>query len=445
MPVSGDRIVRLAARGEGVTEGGRFVPMTAPGDLVDAAGAITPGPNHAAPPCRHFPECGGCQLQHVDDEAYGVFLVDRIVSALAAQNIAAPDILAPHISPPVSRRRASLHAERKGGHVALGFHAQASHRIIDMRECFVLRPELFALVDPLRRLMRQLLSPRASGGVRMTLTDQGADILLEKVSADSLEATEALAAFAETYGLARLALDDGYGPQTRWEPEPVTVTLGATPTLLRHPGESRDPCTPTSGEKAQPVSPTSMFMGPGLRRDDGRGNGGVAVSLPHGAFLQATQEGEAALVAAMREAVGDARIVADLFAGLGTFALALDGRILAVEGARDAALALKAAAARAQRQVFVDHRDLFRNPLREAELNRFEAIILDPPRAGAKDQVDLLAKAEVPRIAYISCNPSTFARDAKALIEGGYRPDWIKPVGQFRWSTHVELAAAFKR
>jgi 23S rRNA (uracil1939-C5)-methyltransferase len=232
----------------------------------------------------------------------------------------------------------------------------------------------------------------------MTLSDQGADILLENVSVEGLSATEALTQFASTYRLARLALDDGFGPQTVWEPDPVTITLG-----------------------------------------------GVPVSLPHGAFLQATAEGEEALVSAVRDAMGPATIVADLFAGLGTFALALPGRILAAEGARDAALSLKTAANRAQRQIFVDHRDLFRRPFQVQEMNRFEAVILDPPRAGAKEQVEILAGAEVPRIAFVSCNPSTFARDAKTLIDGGYRLEWVKPVGQFRWSTHVELVGFFSR
>jgi 23S rRNA (uracil1939-C5)-methyltransferase len=391
-------IVRVAARGDGVTASGRHVAMAAPGDRVEADGSLTAGPYRRAPPCRHFPECGGCQLQHLDDAAFGRFLLDRIASALAAQGIAGPEILPPHISPPNSRRRASLRAERRGNQILLGFNAEASHRIVDMRECHILRPELFALVDPLRRLLGILLKPRAGGEVRMTLADQGPDLLLDKVEANGLAATEALAAFAETHRLARLAIDDGHGPQTRWEPEPVTVALG-----------------------------------------------GVPVPLPLGAFLQATAEGEAALVAAVREGVGAARIVADLFSGLGTFALALEGRILAVEASRDAALALKAAANRAQRQVFVDHRDLFRRPLDVKELNRFEAVVLDPPRAGAREQAALLARAAVPRIAYVSCNPSSFARDAKTLVEGGWRLDWVKPVGQFRWSTHVELAAAFTR
>ncbi|HZF93694.1 MAG TPA: class I SAM-dependent RNA methyltransferase, partial [Allosphingosinicella sp.] len=315
-----ESIVRIAARGDGVSESGRFFPLVAPGDAVEPDGTVTPGPHRQVPPCRHFPECGGCQLQQLDDASYGEFLRDRITAALAAQQVPLPHILDPHISPPNSRRRAALHAERKGKHVVLGFHAEGSHRVIDMRECHILRPELFALVQPLRELMGKLIGPRGSGGVRLTLADQGPDVLLEKVEADGLEAAEALSRFAETHRLARLALDDGFGAQTRWEPEPVTVTLG-----------------------------------------------GVAVPLPHGAFLQATAEGEASLVAAVREAVGPARIVADLFAGLGTFALALDGRILAAEGARDAALVLKAAAGQAGRQVFVDHRDLFRRPFMTPE------------------------------------------------------------------------------
>ena len=182
MPVSErETIVRLAARGDGVTASGRFFPLTAPGDRVLDDGTIEPGPHRRVPPCRHFPECGGCQLQQLDDESFGDFIVDRIVSALASQGLGAPDVRRPHISPPNSRRRASLRAERRGKQVLLGFNAERSHRIIDMRECHILRPELFASVDPLRRLMGQLLGPRGNGGVRMTLVDQGADILLEKV------------------------------------------------------------------------------------------------------------------------------------------------------------------------------------------------------------------------------------------------------------------------
>ncbi len=381
-------IIRIAARGDGVTESGRYFPLAAPGDLVDEAGTVAPGPHHAIPPCRHFPECGGCQLQHVDDEAYRAYLVDRIAGALAAQGVAIPEIRPPHLSPPCSRRRATLKA--MGG--AIGFNAAGSHRIVDMRECHILRPELFALVAPLRRL----LTRRAEA--TLTLADQGVDMTLSGVESDNLNAAEMLGAFAAEHRLARLAVDDGDGPRTLWEPVPVTVTLGNAP-----------------------------------------------VGLPHGAFLQATADGEAALVAAVREAVADADVVADLFAGLGTFALALGARVYAAEASRDAALALKAATGSAGRQVFVEHRDLYRRPLEPAELDRFDAVALDPPRAGAEAQVERLAASRVPRIAYVSCNPATFARDAKRLAAGGYRLDWVRPVGQFRWSVHVELAACFSR
>jgi 23S rRNA (uracil1939-C5)-methyltransferase len=386
-------IVRVAARGEGVTADGRHAPFAAPGDTLTDAGEVLPGPHHQLPPCRHFPACGGCQLQHLDDAAYAGFVADRIATALAAQNLAT-EIRPALLSPPNTRRRATLHAE----HGLIGFTEEKSHRIVDMRECHILHPALFALVAPLRALLQRL---RAKGRaeLHLTLTDQGPDLLLKmRVPAD-LAAAEALTGFAQTHGLARSSVDEGFGPETRWEPQPVTITLAGTP-----------------------------------------------VPLPPAAFLQATAEGEAALIAAVREATEGAKTAADLFAGLGTFAFALPGRVYAAEGARDALLALKAAAARAGRPVFPEHRDLFRRPLTTTELDRFDAVVLDPPRAGAREQAAQLAAAIGPKaIAYVSCNPASFARDARALADGGWRLDWVQPVGQFRWSTHVELAAKFSR
>ena len=165
------------------------------------------------------------------------------------------------------------------------------------------------------------------------------------------------------------------------------------------------------------------------------------MTFPVGGFLQATEQGEAALVACVRETVGDSGRIADLFAGLGTFALALSGKVYAAEASRDAVLALK----RAAPGIAAEHRDLYRRPLDTGELANFDAVVLDPPRAGAEEQVKALAASPVPRIAYVSCNPATFARDAKLLADGGYRLEWSRPIGQFRWSTHVELAAAFSR
>ncbi len=393
--MTADTIVRVAARGDGVTADGRHAALAAPGDILNPDGSLTPGPHHQVPPCRHFPICGGCQLQHLDDAAYARFITDRIAGALAAHDLET-DVRAPILSPPRTRRRATLHAEVKGGRVSIGFAEQSSHALVDVQECHILAPELFAVVAPLRKLLARLGVKRRAN-VQMTSCDQGVDLLIG-ARAEGLAAAEAIIAFCQANGVARFAIDDGLGPETRWEPEPVTVNLG-----------------------------------------------GVPVPFPHGGFLQATADGEAALVAAVREAIGPAATVADLFAGLGTFALSLDGKVYAAEAARDAILSLKAAAGRAGRQVFADHRDLYRRPLTAQELDRFDAIVLDPPRAGARDQAAGLAAARTPVIAYVSCNPSSFARDALALCDGGYSLDWIQPVGQFRWSTHVELVARFSR
>ena len=282
--------------------------------------------------------------------------------------------------------------------MAIGFHEAASKRVVDLRECHVLAPELFALINPLRRLLAPMLRPKRMAGVQMTLVDQGIDLGLIGVEAEGLAAAEALTTFGEQHRLARLSIDDGYGAETRFEPVPATVTLN-----------------------------------------------GVPVTFPPGSFLQATTDGEGALIAAVREALAGSSRTADLFAGLGTFALAIDGPVLAAEASREAILALKVAANRNGRLIEVAHRDLYRNPLQPDELSTFDGVVLDPPRAGAAEQIASLASSKVGRLAYVSCNPATFARDAERLVTGGYRLDWVQPVGQFRWSTHVELAACFTR
>ena len=400
--MSVNEIVRIAGNGEGVTADGRHAPLAAPFDILDDYGVIEPGPHHQAPPCRHFPKCGGCQLQHVDDAGLQWFIADRIAGALASQQIDRPEMTPAPLSPPRSRRRASLKAERFGKQVLIGFYEAESHKIVDMRECHVLAPELFALVEPLRGLLSLLMPPRkGKAEVTMTLTDQGVDLLIDKVTVAGLAATEALTDFAQNHALARLAIDEGQGAETRWEPRPVTVSFD-----------------------------------------------GIAVPLPIGGFLQATADGEAALVAIVRDGVGDAKTVADLFAGIGTFTVPLAARakVYAGEGSRGAAAALKSAGALRQLPIFVEHRDLFRRPLTMAELDRFDAVVIDPPRAGAREQMPALAEAKrVRRLVYVSCNPATFARDAKDLIGGGWILERVVPVGQFRWSTHVELVGLFVR
>lgn len=392
-----EEIVRIAARGDGVTLSGRHVPFAVPGDLIHADGTLQPGAGHQDPPCRHFPQCGGCQLQHLTDAAYADYCASRVAGALTQHGLST-EVRPPHLSPPNSRRRATLRALKAGGQVLIGFNEAGSNRIIDMVECHVLHPRLFALLKPLRALLAKILPPKRTAEIQLSLADQGPDLLLKGVQVEGLEAIESLTAFSEANRLARLSIDEGLGPEPRFEPQPATVTLG-----------------------------------------------GTAVALPIGAFLQATEDGEAALVAAVKEATAGAQHVADLFAGLGTFALSLQGQVTAAEASRDAILALKSAAARSGRQLTAEHRDLYRRPYDVKELAAFESVVLDPPRAGAQDQVRELAASSVPRIAYVSCNPATFARDTEILVKGGYKLDWVKPVGQFRWSTHVELAACFSR
>jgi 23S rRNA (uracil1939-C5)-methyltransferase len=395
-----DLILRVAAFGDGVTHDGRHIPHAAPGDRLNPDGGLIHGPHHVTPSCPHFPLCGGCQLQHLDEESLAGFVHDRVLHALAAQKVTAGQVMPVHLSPKASRRRIAVRSAWSGNKFQLGFSTEKSHRIIDLVNCDVMAPELFLLMNPLRRFLAQRVGPKRNVQVKLAVTDQGIDMLIEHLEVAGLEGHEALSDFAKANGLARLSLDDGDGPISYWEPEPVTVTLG-----------------------------------------------GVPVAYPPYAFLQATNDGEEALVAAVSAVLGQVKLVADLFAGLGTFALSIgEGRkVYAAEADRTAILALKSAAGLANRTIFTEHRDLFRRPLSGQELNRFEAVILDPPRAGAREQVGQLANSKVPTIAYVSCNPGSFARDAKQLVEGGYRLQRIWSVGQFRWSTHVELVGEFIR
>lgn len=398
-----DPIIRLAAKGDGVALSGRHIAGGVPGDLIDAEGGITPGPHHIAPVCRHYGTCGGCQLQHADDAVLADFVRDRVVNAAKGQGLEPAEVLPVHLSPPGSRRRAGLHALRTAKSAVLGYREGGSHRVVDLAECPVLHPALTALIAPLRAFVAAHGPAKAMVGIDLTLADQGVDVSLAQFPLEGLGPTEAALDFARAQGLARLSIDQGYGPETVWEPEPVTVTLA-----------------------------------------------GVLVGLPPGAFLQATHDAESRMAADAAEWLAEAGMVADLFAGLGTFAFALRHgparrKVLAVEAERAAHLACKAAGALAGGSVLALHRDLFRNPLQPAELNRFDAVLLDPPRAGARTQVAEIAASTVPQVVYVSCNPSSWARDAATLVAAGYRLTRLRPVGQFRWSTHVELVSLFER
>jgi 23S rRNA (uracil1939-C5)-methyltransferase len=394
-------IVRVAARGDGVTALGRHVAGAAPGDHIAADGNIIPGPHHATPPCPHFGKCGGCSLQHLDDIALADFVRDRVIGPLAAKGIVAREVRPVHLSPPRSRRRASLRYSRQKGGITLGFAGQGSHDLVDIRTCEIVTPRLLDVIIAARGLLLKWPKSSISGQLELTQVDQGVDVLVTGLAPSNLTEHELLSQFAERQGLARLSLDQGYGPETQYEPEPATVHFGD-----------------------------------------------VAVRFPHASFLQATQDGEAALAAAATEALQGCRMVADLFSGLGCFAfhLSTSGRkVYAAEAARDAVLALTGAANARQLPVFAEHRDLFRNPLQADMLNRFDGLALDPPRAGAEAQVSAIAQSSLKRLCYISCNPATFARDARSLCDAGFVLDTLWPVGQFRWSTHVELASLFVR
>lgn len=391
---------RIGTRGDGITTDGRFVPGALPGDRLLADGVLQRGAGHVPAACRHFGECGGCQLQHAADALLADHARDCALAPLAALGIAPAAVLPTHMSPPHSRRRAAMRATRRAGKVQIGFNARGQHRLVEMAHCPILDPALFALVAPLRALLAPHLADRAAIGITMTLTDNGIDLLLANLQATSLPVIEGLARFADAQGLARLSVDGPMGPET---------------IVAR-------------------VDPTVRF-------------GGVPVTLPPGAFLQATIDGEAAILAAVRAVVGTAPTVVDLFAGAGTFALPLAAaaRCHAVEGAGPAIRALDAAARRASVTLGTEHRDLFRKPLTPPELARFSAAVIDPPRAGAEAQTDALAASAVAVVAAVSCNPATFARDAQRLVAAGFVLDRLWPIAQFRWSTHVELVAEFRR
>ena len=406
--VRGDGIARLA--GSKV-----FVPYTLPGERVEAriVGVrpdglaarverwIAESPERVSPPCPQFGRCGGCALQHWSDEGYANWKVALLRTALRRQGLEAPIELICH-TPPRARRRAGFVARFGGRGVTLGFRERGSHRIVSVAECPVLRPSLerFALDAP--PMLAGLDPPNAEWALDASLTESGIDLLVTAAGAPSLAVHEGLAALAERLDLARVS----------WR----------------------------AGEKAVP-QPIAIRRAPLLRF------AGVEVEPPPGAFFQASAEGEAALAEHVLAVTQGARRIADLYAGLGTFTLPLAqsaDAVLGVEG-DEAALAALAAARRGQMSVRTLARDLAREPLGVEELNAFDAVVLDPPRAGAKSQCAELAASRVPAVAMVSCNPATFARDARTLTQGGFRLESVVPVDQFLWSPHLELAALLRR
>lgn len=398
-------IARLGHHGDGIAAmtgaDPVFVPLTLPGEVVSgeiAAGRIetprilTPSADRVSAPCRHFPACGGCALMHGSDAFVAGWKTHVIAQALAAHGLEAP--IRPILtSPPRSRRRATLAGRRTKKGVLVGFHARRSDTIVPVEDCHVLAPALLACIGALEEITGLAGSRKGEMAFALTASEAGVDLRVTGGKPLDGPLRAALARFADRF--ARLT----------WEDEPVFAA----------------------------DAPRQRF-------------GAARVTPPPGAFLQATEAGEAGLLAAVREAVDGAQSVADLFCGCGTFALPLAeaAHVHAVEGDAGLLAALEAGARSTQglRPVTTERRDLFRRPLTTEELARFDAVVIDPPRAGAEAQTRQLSEARVPRIAAVSCNPVTFARDAAILVGAGYRLDWVQPVDQFRWSAHVELAAS---
>ncbi len=398
-------IDRLGPSGDGYA-GGLRVPLTLPGEVargeVSDAGMVVAelleaSPERVAPPCRHFGTCGGCALQHASDGFLADWKRGIVVQALERRGLSAA-FRPVQTSPARSRRRAVFGGQRTRQTGTVGFHGRRSGTLVEISECALIRPEILAAKPVLEALTGA--GATRGGTIRLSVTSGPAGLDIDATEARALDGplSITLAGLAEEGDLARLT----------WNGETLS---------LRRP----------------PFQPM----------------GKAQVVPPPGAFLQATAEGALALTEAAREAVGKARRIADLFAGCGTLSLPLAERaeVRAVEGESAMLAALDLAARRTPglRPVKTERRDLFRRPLLPLELKGFDAVVIDPPRAGAEVQSRRLAESAVKRIAMISCDPVSFARDAAILTAGGYRLDWVQVVDQFRWSAHVELAALFLR
>lgn len=421
------QIDSIGARGDGVgrlPDGRRvFVPGTLPGETVSVGlgearddgvvgkldEVIEASQERVKPPCVHFYTCGGCVLQHINDASYSAFKMDQVRTALERNNLVDIPVSGPHVSPPGSRRRATMAVFRASNKVVMGFNEFRSRRIVDQQECPILKPRLSSLVPGLRSVLANVLQPGQGMDVSMVEADGGVDMVLrpwvrkKKETHLPMAVLEALSQFAEAADVARLSWQNSADDDT-----------DLTPVAWRKPF-------------------TVNFSG-------------AIVTPPPGAFLQATKEGEAVLVSSVLEVLPKKSKVADLYAGCGTFTFALSAaghKVHAVEGFTPALDALNAAMP--GKAITAEKRDLARDPLMAKELKGFDAVVLDPPRLGANDQAKMLARSEVPLVVYVSCSPVSFAKDAAVLTGGGYRLESVNVVDQFLWSPHAELVGVFRR
>jgi 23S rRNA (uracil1939-C5)-methyltransferase len=404
-------ISRLGWRGDGIADapdGPLYVPYALPGETVEVAPwrpdrrrlvkVLAASAQRIAPVCPHFGTCGGCALQHLAGARYREWKRALVVDALAQAGLDAPvDALIDGHGE--GRRRAVLHARRGTRDVlAVGFSAFKAHQVVAIDRCPILAPGLAGAIPAAWAIAEALGAVRKPLDVQVTATQAGLDVDVRGSGPLPAADTARLAAVAAHHRLAR---------------------------LTRH-GEI----------VAQLASPTIRI-------------GRASVPLPPGAFLQATAAGEAALASLVLEHCAQARTVADLFAGVGPFALRLAERARVTAADDDAgalaALTSAAAGARGLKPIHVEQRDLFRRPFAAAELQTFDAVVFDPPRQGAQAQARALAASSVPVVVAVSCNPATFTRDARILADGGYRLLRIAPIDQFLYSAHVELVALFRK
>lgn len=403
-------IARLGSGGDGIADtpaGPLYVPFALPGESVNVArtkdrgdivSLLSRSPQRVEPACRHFGDCGGCAMQHLDDATYRGWKRGKVVEALRARGVDAP-VAGLVACRPGTRRRVTYAARNTQAGLLLGYHAAMSGRIVDIAEDPITLPAIVDRLPELRELAKLLAAGAAPFRLAVTATESGLDVQAQELPKLAEKVRLAAAAFAMSAGLARLALDG----EILVEPRKPRVSFGDVP-----------------------------------------------VEPPPGAFLQATADAEAAMASLVLGHLGKARRVADLFSGCGTFALRLarGAEVLAAE-ADPAALAALERGFRSTggqlKRVTTERRDLFRRPLNAAELDRFDGVVFDPPRAGAEDQSKQIARSSVPLVAAVSCNPGTLARDLAILVAGGYRVTQVVPIDQFLWSPHVEAVAVLRR
>ena len=397
-----EQVKALTHHGMGRLEDGTLVPRVLPGEVIElgddgAVRIIEPVAQRVKPVCRHFKSCGGCRVMHASDDFVRDWKTGIARTALDAHGIEV-EFRPIYTSPPNSRRRAKFSGRRTKKGALVGFHAMASATVVEVPECAVLVARLKAVIPALEDLTLLAASRKSEAQFTVIASEAGPDVWVETDKPLDTQLQVTLATLAQKHKLARLT----------WNDE-VVVTL------------------------AKPV----VTFGP------------AQVMPPPGAFLQATKDAEDVLVDAVLEAVGGAASVVDLFSGCGTFSfpLAQKAEVHAVEGSAALIAALDDGFRQTQgiKRVTTEVRDLFRRPLEPDELNRFDAAVIDPPRAGAEQQIQTLIRSNIEKFAMVSCNPVTFARDAKALIDGGFTLNWVMPVDQFRWSAHVELVSSFSK